>query len=84
MSIGPTVLYEDNQAALCMARNAQYHGRAKHIDLRHHFVREKVSERAIDLKYCHTDCIIADILTNGLPSVTFEKLQHAPAHLLNK
>ncbi len=90
MSIGPTVLSEDNQAAICMARNTQYHGRTKHIDLRHHFVREKVSEGAIDLKYCPTDCMIADILTKGLPSVTFERLRNeagivpAPAHLLHK
>ncbi len=46
-----TVLYEDNQAAICMARNGQHHGRAKHIDIKCHYVREKVSDGTIDLKY---------------------------------
>lgn len=34
----PTVIFEDNQSAIAMARNPQFHGRAKHIDIRHHFV----------------------------------------------
>jgi len=35
-----TIVYEDNQAAIRMARNGQHHGRSKHIDIRCHFVRE--------------------------------------------
>jgi len=35
-----TVLYEDNQSAIAMARNTQFHGRTKHIAIRHHFIRE--------------------------------------------
>ena len=38
---GPTTLMEDNQSAIAMAKNPQFHGSAKHIDIRHHFIREK-------------------------------------------
>ena len=47
----PTVVYEDNQSAISMAQNAQFHGRTKHIDIRHHFVREKVKDGTIEVKY---------------------------------
>ena len=71
---GATVLYEDNKSAICMSKNAQFHGRAKHIDIRHHFIQEKVCDGTVELKYCPT-CMIADILTKGLSSVLFEKLR---------
>ena len=37
-----------------MAKNPQHHGRAKHIDIRHHFVREQVALGNIELQYCST------------------------------
>lgn len=62
----PTVLMEDNQSAIAMARNPQFHGRAKHIDIRHHFIRERVNEGDIKLVYCPTGDMIADMLTKGI------------------
>ena len=64
------VLYEDNQAAICMARNGQHHGRAKHIDIKCLYVRENVSDRTIDLKYCPTTEMLA-----GVSSVIFLRLR---------
>ena len=63
---GPTTLMEDNQSAIAMAKNPQFHGRAKHIDIRHHFIREKVNGGDIKLIYCPTGDMIADMLTKGL------------------
>ena len=40
---GATVIFENNQAAICMAENPQLHGRAKHIDIKYHFIREQVN-----------------------------------------
>ena len=37
----PTLIFEDDQSAIAMAKNPQFHGRAKHIDIRHYFVREQ-------------------------------------------
>ncbi len=35
-------MHEDNQSEIALAQNTVFHGRSKHIDLRHHFVREQV------------------------------------------
>ena len=63
---GPTTLMEDNQSSIAMAKNPQFHGRAKHIDIRHHFIRERVNEGDIQLVYCPTGDMMADMLTKGL------------------
>ena len=47
---GPVVILEDNQSTIAMARNPQFHGRTKHIDIRHHFVRERVGNGTIVLR----------------------------------
>ena len=56
------MILEDNQAAICMAKNAQFHGGAKHIDIKYHFIREQVAKATVKLGYCRTDEMIADIL----------------------
>ena len=44
---GLTSILEDNQAVIIMAKNPQFHGRAKHIDIRHYFIREQISDATI-------------------------------------
>lgn len=39
-----SLMYEDNQSAIAMTKNPQFHGRAKHISIKHHFVREQVTQ----------------------------------------
>ena len=34
----PTTIFEDNQSAITMSKNPQFRGRAKHIDIKHHFI----------------------------------------------
>ena len=58
----PTVIHEDNQAAICMAKNPQFHGRTKHIEIKYHFIREKVLNETREVKYCPTNDMIADML----------------------
>ena len=71
----PTVVYEDNQSAICIAKNPQSHGRSKHIDIKYHFIREQVQQKTIEVKYCKTEDMIADLLTKGLGKEKFEKLR---------
>jgi Reverse transcriptase (RNA-dependent DNA polymerase) len=62
----PTTLYIDNQSAIAIARNPEFHDRTKHIDIRHHFLREKVEDNQVALEYVPTNEQIADVLTKGL------------------
>jgi len=71
----PTTLYEDNQSAIAMAKNPQFHGRAKHIDIKCHYIRDQVQTAQIQLTYCPTEEMIADIFTKGLSRDKFEKLR---------
>ena len=72
----PTVLMEDNQGAIAIAKNPMAHARTKHIDIRYHYVREAVQE-VIKLQYCPTAQMIADLLTKPLPRGQFEILRLA-------
>lgn len=63
----PTTLYCDNQAALKLATDDNYHARTKHIDIRFHFIRHTVASGALKLVYCPTQDMVADILTKALP-----------------
>ena len=71
----PTVIFEDNQSTIAMSHNPQFHGRSKHIGIKYHFVRDQVTKGTIDLKYCPTTEMIADLLTKGLPKNQFMKLR---------
>lgn len=71
----PTVLFEDNQSAIAMSHNPQYHGRCKHIDIKFHYVREEVTKGVVKLIYCSTGDMVADIFTKGLPFDKFEKFR---------
>ena len=73
----PMVIYGDNQGAIALAKNPQFHARTKHIDVQQHFVREKVAEGKIDLAYIPTEEQIADGLTKALPRDKFEKFRAA-------
>lgn len=60
-------LFNDNLGAQKLAENPLFHGRTKHIDVRHHFVRELVESGSIELKHISTDEMPADVLTKALP-----------------
>ena len=59
----------DNKSAICLANNPEFHSRSKHIDVRFHFIREKVSEKTIALKFIPTDEMVADMMTKGLAKI---------------
>lgn len=65
-SINCMSLSIDCQSAQNLIRSHSTHLRTKHIDIRHYFIREKLDNKIIDLKYLSTDQMPADILTKGL------------------
>lgn len=66
-------MFNDNQSAHKLCKNAMYHARTKHIDVRHHFIREVVNSSIIDLKYLCTSEMTADVLTKPLTKDKHEK-----------
>lgn len=60
------IIYNDNQSAQKLCRNTMFHGRTKHIDIRHHFIREHVCNGTIDVRYLCTSDMLADLLTKPL------------------
>ena len=74
-SIRETTILEDNQSAICLAKNQQVHGRTKHIDIKYHFIRDMVQAGRIKQTYCASEDMVADMITKGLPIKQFEKLR---------
>ena len=70
---GATPLFSDNQAAIAFAHDNQFHARAKHIDIRHHFVRERIEADDISVTYCASEDNCADMLTKALARPTHDK-----------
>jgi hypothetical protein len=71
-------LHVDNQLAIALAKDHQYHARMKHIDIRFHFICWIVDEGLVKLVYCPTEEMIADVLTKALLSM---KVKHFAAAL---
>ncbi|GKC32580.1 hypothetical protein Tco_1039874 [Tanacetum coccineum] len=64
----------DNQSAVMLSRNPVLHGRTKHIDIKHHYIRELIANEEIQLDTCRTDEQVADLLTKSLPQMKHEEL----------
>ena len=61
----------DNKSALELTRNPVHHSRSKHIDTRHHFIRDCIEEGFIKLEYVRTEDQLADLFTKSLGRVKF-------------
>jgi hypothetical protein len=62
----PVRLLGDNQAALKLIKNPMSTQRSKHIDVTHHFVRERVARKEAMFEYCQTAHMVADCLTKAV------------------
>ena len=69
----PTIIYEDNQSCIALAKNPVHHARTKHIDIQYHFIRENIEAGEIELRYISTEDMVADVLTKPLARPKFEK-----------
>ena len=70
-----TVIAQDNQGAICLSTDPTNHSRVKHIDVRHHFIRECVESGAVVTSYCPTKEMLADMCTKALPGPSFANLR---------
>ena len=72
----PSVMV-DNEAAIKLAQNPEYHRRTKHIRTRHFFIRELVCEEMLDVKKISTTLQVADALTKPIFKPRLEKLRES-------
>jgi hypothetical protein len=63
----------DNVSAIKLARNPVFHARSKHIELHHHYVRERILHKEISVEYVRTEDQSAEIFTKALAKPSFDK-----------
>lgn len=69
------ILKCDNRAAISISSKDIHHDRTKHIDIRHHFIREEVHQKRIRLEWTSTKEQVADILTKPLGAILFQRFR---------
>ncbi|KAM3964295.1 uncharacterized protein ACR2FA_001787 [Aphomia sociella] len=70
----PPILQVDNEAAVRLAENPEFHKRTKHIRIRHFFVRELVTNGELQIARVCSEMQLADIFTKALPRPRLEKI----------
>ena len=71
-----TIIYEDNQSSIAIANDGKFQSRTKHIDIKFHFVKDVVARNLLDIVYCKSKHMKADVLTKSLPRNKFESLRN--------
>jgi hypothetical protein len=75
----------DNTSAISVSKNPVLHSKTKHIPIKYHFLREKVTNQVVKVHYIPTTEQIAGIFTKPLAKTPFEylrqKLGVIPSHI---
>ncbi|GKA61366.1 putative ribonuclease H-like domain-containing protein [Tanacetum coccineum] len=64
-----TKIYIDNESTICIVKNPVFHSKTKHIEIRHHFIRDSYEKKLIQVIKIHTDYNVADLLTKAFDGV---------------
>ncbi|GJS31839.1 putative ribonuclease H-like domain-containing protein [Tanacetum coccineum] len=60
-----TKIYIDNESTICVVKNPVSHSKTKHIEIRHHFIKDSYEKKLIQVIKIHTDQNVADLLTKA-------------------
>ncbi|KAJ7518762.1 hypothetical protein O6H91_20G050600 [Diphasiastrum complanatum] len=68
----PTTIFTDSQSRIQLAKNHVFHARMKHIEVKYHFVREKLQSEGVSVVHCSTTLQLANMFTKSLSKNKFE------------
>ena len=68
----PTILV-DNESAIKLGQNPEFHKKSKHIDIQYHYIREAIQDNKVKLIYINTKRQLADLLTKNVNRTLFEE-----------
>ncbi|GJT07150.1 putative ribonuclease H-like domain-containing protein [Tanacetum coccineum] len=60
-----TKIFIDNESTICIVKNLVFHSKTKHIEIRHHFIRDSNEKKLIQMIKIHTDQNVTDLLTKA-------------------
>nr|GEY25748.1 putative ribonuclease H-like domain-containing protein [Tanacetum cinerariifolium] len=69
-----TKIYIDNKSTICIVKNLVFHSKTKHIEIRHHFIRDSYEKKLIQVIKIYTDHNVADLLTKAFDVSKFNFL----------
>ncbi|GJX42064.1 putative ribonuclease H-like domain-containing protein, partial [Tanacetum coccineum] len=69
-----TKIYIDNESTICILKNHVFHSKIKHIEIRHHFIRDSNEKKLIQMIKIHTNKNVVDFLTKSFDVSRFQYL----------
>ncbi|GKF47351.1 hypothetical protein Tco_0137153, partial [Tanacetum coccineum] len=69
-----TKIFIDNESTICIVKNPVFHSKTKHIEIRHHYIRDSNEKKLIQMIKIHTDHNVADLLTKAFDVDRFQYL----------
>ncbi|GJW31320.1 putative ribonuclease H-like domain-containing protein [Tanacetum coccineum] len=69
-----TKIFIDNESTICIVKNPVFHSKTKHIEIRHHFIRDSNEKKLIQMIKIHTDQNVTDLLTKAFDVGRFQYL----------
>jgi hypothetical protein len=73
--VAPIPIHCDNTSAISVSKNLVFHSKTKHIPIKYHFLRERVTNKIVQVHYIPTTEQIVDIFTKPLAKTPFEYLR---------
>ena len=76
----PLRVHNDNQSAIAICKNEVLHDRVRHIDIKHHYIRDLIENKNLTIDWIPTADQVADIFTKPLKGQSFEKFKDKIVH----
>nr|GEX27222.1 copia protein [Tanacetum cinerariifolium] len=70
-----TKIYIDNEITICIVKNPIFHSKTKHIEIRHHFIRDPNEKKLIQMIKIHTDNNVADLLIKAFDVDVYNRME---------